>query len=375
MMGVRRLLFSRETLVFSISLALIISVGVDAKPKKKPGQSSQAERTIIFDAALSITYDDNIIRYSEADLGLFDQNALTGKFSIKSKDDWIIVPRISPRIMGRLLGDQISWVDLGFSYYAYTTNDVRRYSRLSLGARQYFTGKLYGEVSYAFIPSYYYRNYQVGTDSAGDLFAEAKFSKHMITAEFGYEISKTLSATAAYKYQHKTYNADFDFRDLNGHGVEIGSAWRPIAPIGFAASYEFERAIARGAEMAVSVLDVSYDSWDILFGIRHYMSILSGIRPELFGSFEVRGTRYQTNRYVHTYYFGREDFYYMPKAGVSLRLPYQIRGTLEYSLIERNSNLPDIYPDSGRVPQTTDELERKLDYNSNSITLRLTRRF
>jgi hypothetical protein len=360
-----------------LSIALLFAAAVDAKPKKKKARpSSSAERSIVIDAGLSITYDDNIINYSDADLDLFDSSATQGRFSIKSKDDWIFIPRINPRFTGKFLGGHPVWIDLGFGYYAYASNDVRRYSRVSLSARQYLSPRLYGEISYVLIPRYYYRNYQVGTDDIGAaIYAEAKFAKHMVAAEAGYDITKRLSATAAYKFQHKSFNSEFNFRDLNGHGFELGGAWRPANPIGFSATYGFERASASGADMADTVLDVSYDSWNIVFGARHYMSILSATRPELFGSFEIRNIKYQNDRYPQIFYFGREDFNYYAKAGISVRVPFQARGTIEYGFVQKKANLPDIYPHPGRVSQTTVELERKLNYRSNSITLRLTRRF
>ena len=197
----------------------------------------------------------------------------------------------------------------------------------------------------------------------------------MISAETGYELTRTLTATAAYKFQHKSYNSEFEFRDLDGHGFELGGTWRPAKPIGFWAAYGFERASAKGADMADSVLDVSYDSWAMLSGARHYMSILDAIRPELSASFEIRNIKYQNDRLPQIYYFGREDFNYYAKAGLSGRLPYRVRGTVEYAFVQKKAELPDIYPDPGRVSQTTAELERKINYKSNSITIRFTRRF
>jgi hypothetical protein len=127
--------------------------------------------------------------------------------------------------------------------------------------------------------------------------------------------------------------------------------------------------------MADDFLDVSYDSWNVIFGARHYMSILPKIGPELYGSIEARTTKYQTNRYRQIYYLGREDINYLDRAGLSFGLPYQVGGALEYAFAQKDASLPDIYPIAGRVLQTTSELENRLNYESNSITLRFTRQF
>jgi hypothetical protein len=364
------------TILFSVMVSLL-AVAVEAKPKKKKARSTQrTERRLIMDVGLSISYDDNIINYSDSDIDVFESDTLAGKFSIKSKDDWIITPRISPRLTGRFIGDQLGWVDLAFSYYAYASNDIRSYGRFSLGVRQYLSPKFYGEISYVYIPDYYYRNYQVGTDDSGaGIFAEAKFTKHIVTVETGYEFTKTFSGTAAYIFQHKSFNSEFEFRNLDGDGLELGVIWKPIKPFRFWGTYGLERASAKGADMAYSIPDVSYDSWSFTFGVRHYMSVLPGFSPEPYGSVQIKDTKYQTDRFWQFYYYRREDMNYIAKAGISLNLPYRLGGAFEYAFAQKKAQLPDIYPDPGRVSQTTSELEQTLNYKSNSITFRVNRRF
>jgi hypothetical protein len=202
-----------------------------------------------------------------------------------------------------------------------------------------------------------------------------------VRAEAGYEILKALDATAAYIFQTKFYNSDFAYRDLDIHGVELGGAWRPTRALRLWSTYDFERALADGSDMADTILDVSYDSWSFLFGIRHYMTILDGISPEIYGSFQFQNFKFQTDRIPdirrrHLYYYGREDNNYLIKSGLSWQIPFQIRTSLEYAFIQKDASLPDIYPDmSHNVPETTAELEHKLNYKSNSVTVRFSRQF
>jgi hypothetical protein len=374
---------ARMMIIFIFAATLLFSAGVEAKPKKKKApRKPGTERLIILDAALSLTYDDNIINYSDSDLDLLESDSPGGKFAIESKDDWIIVTRVSPRMSGRLIGDRKGWIDLGFTYYAYAANDVRRYSRISFGARQYLTGRLYGEANYGYIPNYYYRNVFIGQDVLGnDIFQEAKFSKHSMSLEAGYEISKSLDARAAYIFQAKSYNRQFEYRDIELNGFDFGGAWRPLKAIRLWSLYSFERAVAEGADKADSILDVSYDSWDLTIGIRYYSRLFSRLAPEIYGSMQFREIRFQTDklpdiRRRHIYYFGREDNNIVAKAGIQVNLPYKVNGRVEYAFARKDADLPDIYPDpSLNIPETAEELERKLDYRSNSITLGLTKRF
>jgi hypothetical protein len=362
---------------FMLAMAFVLASAPMAEAKKKPKRKPKpkAEKIFFIDLGLNVAYDDNVINYSESDLDLFESDSLAGKFAIESKDDWIITPRIHPRLETKFIRGMKATLEAGFDYSAFMQNDVKNYSRLSLRGRQYFSKKLYGQVSYYFIPDYYYRNY---TTVSGDTstYAEAKFSKHSLGIEVGYEIIPDLTGSVQYIFQHKSFNKEFDFRNSNLNGVDIEAIYRLKLPFRVWAIYGFESSKADGADMADSYIDVSYDAWDITLGGRYFSSILPKYKPEFFVSGQIRDIKFQTDRLNDVFRLGREDQNILLKLGTNWRMAYGIRMEAEYAYGKKDASLPDIYPDPGNgITQTTSELEKKLNYSSNSITLRFTRQF
>ncbi len=120
----------RIFLLTAIVLAGIMAFSTPVLAKKKARAKPKAPvKNFVLDVSLTTSYDDNILRYSDADLGLFGSDSLPSKFAIESKNDWIFRPQISPRFQGRLIGHQPAYVRLIYDYFGYVKNDVRRYSR------------------------------------------------------------------------------------------------------------------------------------------------------------------------------------------------------------------------------------------------------
>lgn len=372
----RKTVFTGIISIF-LALAFIAASAPNAEAKKKPKRKPKpaAEKMFYLDLGLNLAYDDNVINYSDSDLELFSSDSQAGKFAIESKDDWIITPKIHPRLETKFIGGRKATLEGGFDFNAFMQNDVKNYSRLSLRGRQYISKKFYGQVSYYYIPDYYYRNY---TTISGDTssYAEAKFSKHSLGIEIGSEIIRDLTGSVQYIYQHKSFNDEFNFRNSNLHGVDIEAIYRLKLPFRVWAIYGFETSKAKGADMAESYIDASYDAWDITFGGRYFSSILPKYKPEIYASFQNRIIKYQTDRLNDVFRLGREDHNILLKFGTGWRMPYSIRMEAEYAYARKDASLPDIYPDSRiGVTETTAQLEKKLNYTSNSITIRFSRQF
>lgn len=357
---------SRPGAVLALCLILLFSFfdsASAAKKKKKPARPWYRE-IVSFTARLDIAYDDNIINYSDADLDLYAGGANESKFAIKSKDDWIITPEIEARLKGRFIGGHTAWLEPSFRYYYYDKNDIRRYSRLGAIGRQYFMPGGYFEAEYAFIPDYYYRNEFYRDPSGNDRYLKASFFKHYLKLEAGKDLTPKLKGDVSYRFQHKTFNKAFSERDLSVNGLRVDGIWQAKSWVKFWAYYGLERAKAKGADNPdLNVKDVSYDAWDITFGIRHYARFLRKIRPEFVSTFEFRQIRYQTIKYTDIYRFGREDNNYYFRIGVAGRLPAKVRIEFNYNLASKRTNIED------------PAVKGLLNYDSNTVSMRLTRGF
>jgi hypothetical protein len=367
---------------FIIIVSLILSVFLVSSALAKKKTKVKAIKYLTFDVSLGITYDDNIIRYSEADLDLFSADSIPSKFSIESKSDWILTPQVRARLQNKLFGNQFSSITLGYDYFGYVRNDVRRYSRFSIEARQGFLTKGYVQLTYGYVPDYYYRNlFYLHDPLGGDLYMPAKFTKNTVLAEIGYDITKTFKADIGYQFVDKSYNHEFTYRNLSLNGFDINGVWRPLNILKFWGGYDFVNANTDGANMPDSVLDLSYDSWGILVGARHYATFMPKLKPEFYATFQLLHVIYQSNRPPdlrgrHIFQFGRSDNNYITHFGAACRIPYRLRLEADYGFFIKKASLPDIYPNLLiNIPQTTSELERKLNYNANAVTLRISRQF
>ena len=344
--------------VLALILTLLVWSPADAQKKKKSSKPRR-QQIFFFDARLELTYDDNIINYSDADLDLYGDDARPDKFVIDSKDDWIITSRLESRLKGKFISARTAWLDLNFNNYFYVRNEVRRYQKYGLSARQYFIRGGYAEIEYSYIPDYYYRNqFYEGS------YIEANFSKHFLKAEVGFNLMPSLKGDVSYRFQSKTFNEEVKERDLTVNGVRLDAIWNASKKFKFWAYYGLERANARGADDPdPDVKDVSYDAWDITLGSRHYSPYLRKLSPQLVVSLQYREIRFQTTKYGDIYRFGRRDSNYEFRIGTAWQLPYMIGLDIDYKLQAKRTDLYD--PSVGNL----------LEYDSNSISFELKRRF
>jgi hypothetical protein len=367
--------------IFITALLLTATLVSPAGAKKKTSKAHP--KFFVLDVSLGLTYDDNIIRFSEADLGLFGTDTLESKFSVKSKTDWIVAPQIRPRIQGRFIANQPASLTLGYDYFGYVKNDIRRYSRFLVELQQNFMSRGYAKLTFGITPKYYYRNLFLYHDTTGfDIYIPAKFSKNNIQAELGYDITRNIKGAVSYQYQKKSFNHEFKYRDQNVNILSASGNWRALKILKVWAEYDYENNKAHGADMADTIPDFSYIAWDITLGARHYSRLLLTLKPEIYASFQYRHTAYQSSRIprllntTHVFEYGRNDNNYLIRLGTAWQIPYRLRLEADYAFMQKKANLPDIYPiPLINVIQTTAELERKLNYKANTVTLRISRQF
>jgi hypothetical protein len=343
--------------VLALIMILLIWSPADAQKKKKSPKPPR-QQILFFDVRMELTYDDNIINYSDADLDLYGDDVKPDKFLIESEDDWIITSRIESRIKGKFISGRTAWLDLYFNNYFYTRNEVRRYQKYGLSITQYFMRGGYAEIEYSYIPDYYYRNL------FKDSYIETSFSKHFLKAEVGLNLLPSLKGDISYRFQSKTFNEQVRERDLKINGVRLDGIWKMSKMFKFWVYYGLQRAIARGADNPdPDIKDVSYDAWDITLGSRHYSPYLPTLKPQLVVSLQYRKIKFQTEKLRDMYRFGRQDSNYQLRIGTAWQLLYKIGLDIDYKLQAKRSD-----------PFYT-SVKRLLEYDSNSISFELKRRF
>lgn len=357
-------LLNKSRIIYPLIFVILASFSVpsEAARKKKKPKKPKFWQMVTFNAQLEIRYDDNVINYSDDDLDLYAGGESESKFSIDSEDDWIFVPRISARIKGNLIAGHTAWLEPFFRYDYYSRNDIRRFYKIGLNGRHYLFPSGYVEAEYSIIPDYYYRNQYYEEGSGVGTYLEANFLKHYLKLEYGMNLIPSLKGDVSYRYEHKTFNEEFSERDLSKNGLRLDGIWRATDWIKFWVFYGLERAKAKGADNPdLYVKDVSYDAWDILFGMRHYSGFLKKFNPEFVTTFKYRRIKYQTAKYVDDYRIGRKDSNYYFRIGMAGRLVAKIRVELDYNLISKRVTLFDT------------SKEGQLEFDSNSVSFTLSR--
>jgi hypothetical protein len=348
------------TTIALLVVAIILPSDAFAQ-KKKSKKKSKKSSALTIATNFKITYDDNIINYSDDDLDLYIGGDNQSKFSIDSKDDWIFAVGLQPRLKGKFIWGHTAWLQLDFDYLYYAKNDVKRYFKLGALARHYLFKAAYVEIEYSYIPDYYYRNQYVQDLNT---YIEASFSKNYLKAEIGYNIFSSLKVDVSYRYSTKAFNDEVSERNLVSHKLRTDLIWNPSKTVKYWVNYGFDDANADGADIEdLEIKDVSYDAGDMTFGLRYYTSKPKSIKPEYVGSFQYRKIRYQTDKYTDIYRAGREDDNIQLRFGTVWSMPYKLRLAIDY------------YYQMKRADTPLADVENLLDYNSNSISLNFTRSF
>ncbi len=351
--------------ILTIVVAALVAVFILWSPaeakKKKKRKKAKSKQVLFFDASIRTTYDENIIRYSDADLDLYDADAGTEKFDIESQDDWIIKSQIETRLKGNFIADHSAWIGLRYNYYFYVNNDIRRFQKFGVFARHYFRPGGYLEAEYSRIPDYYYRNQYI---SPLDTYVKANFSKNYFKLEMGLDLSKSLKADISYRFQSKTYNPEVSERDLTANGFRLDGIWKASKKVKFWAYYGFESANAAGADLLdLDTKDVSYDGWDITIRARYYSCLHRKMRPEFFSTIQIREIIFRTTKYRDEYRFDREDHNFRIRVGTALRIFYDVRFDIYYTYQQKRVDLP------------IQALESALEYQASSVSFGFRRRF
>ncbi len=137
---------------------LLLSGGGDLFAQKKKSKKKTNYWNVEF--SLASTYDDNILKYSDKYLDRFMNNEDEGRFHIDTYDDIIINPSMKVSYSKKIFGKRKSKFDALFSPKKYVNNDVKSWSSLSIGYRQYLTRKASFKLSYDHIPEFYVRHFR-----------------------------------------------------------------------------------------------------------------------------------------------------------------------------------------------------------------------
>lgn len=139
-------------LIILISIPLAVSFG-EGSPKKQ-AKHWQA------DFSLSPYYDSNILKYSDKYMQRFLNREDEGRFQINRYDDMVVQFSGGISYENTFIKKLKSTFSFDAGYNKYSFNNVKNWSRFSLGWRQYFYSNSSFMLSYSYIPHFYVRHFR-----------------------------------------------------------------------------------------------------------------------------------------------------------------------------------------------------------------------
>lgn len=295
----RRIRVAHIALVL-ISMAVVFAIAFTP-------QISQAKKlSWDFNFGLGAAYDNNILKYSDADLDQFDATAAdsTGKFGIESKDDFIFSPRLEIGVKSRLFKHTFR-AGIGGGYYIYAKNDEKNYASFKIWLRQYVRKGVYIQLTSTYVPDYYYRNLY----ATGFGFRKAEFDKLSLEMMLFAPVYKNVEGSFSYSFDNKNFNPDFDERDLKAHNFGLELSFRPKQLYKIWGGYDYTIARSAGRDNLNDRRDTSFDSFLFSLGSRFYVTGFKNREAHLGVSISYKDILFQTDKLSaeDRYRFARQD--------------------------------------------------------------------
>lgn len=315
-----------------------------SKKKKKIG--------LEFRVGLAMTYDNNILKYSDKYLNRFMNGQDSARFQwIDTYDDLIINPSIEGIYTFNLFKKVKTRINASISPKIYTVNGKKNWYNWGVGIQQFITKKASVKILYSYIPSFYVRHFrdEQWVDVYGYkpiTFTPYQFSKD----NFGIYAQNTffkrtrvrLSLYHA-RYYHNQHYTEYDSKDwLYGINVYQGIGKKVRVDFG----YQFVTSDAKGYDASVETPetttgpDATFEEDRFTFGILWRLPKLKKRRNNLDVDFAML-YRYYSSPYLPVQdplHVGRVDKNYRVLITYNITLAQPWRLSLYYNWLMRDTD-------------------------------------
>ncbi|MBD3168649.1 MAG: hypothetical protein GF307_04145 [candidate division Zixibacteria bacterium] len=325
------------------------------KGSKRRGKRRKPRIKLELNARMDITYDDNVVNYSDSDLDLYDSGGKDQKFEIESKDDIILTPRANFTMIRNRQGGLKCYLDGLIIFHFYSQNDIKNYQYYRLRFTREISRQLEAYVQVAYIPDYYYRNQW---DPDVNEYFEAEFSKFYLYGGIDIEPFSHLTVSTDINYDTKKFNDRFDHLDSRKLVFEFMAVERFSYFYKAWGQYRFGYNRAEGEDDPdPDKKDTSYDLIGFTFGSRFYLSKITEDVIQVAVTVSYDRLLYQTAKVNDIYRFGRKDNNY--EFSIAPRYYYKNwRFEIEYLYQAKRTDIG-----------AGDDIKELLEYDSNEIKL------
>jgi hypothetical protein len=205
-------------LLLLMLVVLIPTGGAFGQEKKK-----KKKKTKYFElrVGLAMTYDDNILKYSEKYLNRFMNSEDEGRFHIETYDDLIINPSLEIIYRPKIFKKAKTRINASISPKIYAVNSIKNWLYWGVGIQQYITKRASIKILYSYIPEFYVRHFRDDQmipiyGYTPESFTPYVFSKDNLGIYFQNTFFKnTRMRFSLYhaRYYHNKYYTEYDSKD------------------------------------------------------------------------------------------------------------------------------------------------------------------
>ena len=314
-----------------------------------PATAAQGQ-SLELAAGISTAYDNNLIQYSDNQLGQFESGLFPNRFSIKSRDDVTLSPALALTWDLDRGGGRRHSLRLKGEGEFNARNPTADHRAASLAWREYFRGGHRFTLRGYYLPTYYLRQLRNASTGA---YERGQFSLAIGEAAWSMALHRGAHAGLDYQFERRDYSPFFGERTSGTHQGTLSLGFTELPDHGVVElSGAYRRSLADGANdpagSASLLPDVSYKGW--WAGLSGRAELARRARCRLIGDldykFETRS--YDSNRPADRSHEGRRDLGNTIEVGLrsQFRQHWMLRG------FDRYDNSRATY--GGAVPLSSD---------------------
>jgi hypothetical protein len=336
---------------FVVHLVILLLAGVtlgygESKPKKQV-KHWQA------DLAISPYYDSNILKYSDKYIQRFLNREDEGRFHINRYDDMVVQYSGGLSYENTFIKKLKTIFSVDASYNRYSFNNVKDWSRFSIGWRQYFYSKSSFMFSYSYIPHFYVRHFRDEDWIAvygytPNTFQPYEFSKDDFSFWIQHYIFEKTSVrlyASYYRYFLDKNNTEYDSNDYM-LGFRVFHTL--TKNLGINAGYKYYKSKAKGydepGETATTSDDVNADNYshDYFVGLAYQLPKVFKMKNSISVDVNYERTFFTTDHFyeIDPIHAGRHDKVFDLELGYSITLPGKTEVSAFYALTTRKTGTP-----------------------------------
>ncbi|MCF7919526.1 MAG: hypothetical protein K9N06_06410 [Candidatus Cloacimonetes bacterium] len=288
---------------------------------------------------IDLTYNSNILNYSENDRDAFENNINPEKFLIESLDDMIMGFKYNLKSRYYSFDGHTQIINLGINYKKYLNNEIKDDINVQAGIKQYFSPKLITSLSYSFYPEIYLRQYKSVIDNE---YHNYEYAKNGYSAELEWKALKNLDLRLNADYSQLYFNEWFTEYDADVITANCYLIWKlnPRLTTEFRYAFRIATADAEEAYQPASVSVIKDGSFDgNIIGVKlKFRRFLADYTLNL--GYRLEDKFYSSGFEGDDYHIERDDYIHTGSMSIYVPLAKNLNMVLHAEYEERETRSP-----------------------------------